>query len=355
MPLYQIGEEQRVIKFVENKTPDMARVATLLEDCAAENTWANRGPIYHRMADAFAEHLQIPTGTKVTPCSNGGVALEAMARLHEADLGRPLRWVSSSFTFQNMGRGYFADVTFVDCNENGVLDLAALKALDPSSFDGFVVVNTLGRIQDFSAYIDFARESGKAMLFDNAAGIRAGIPDWPWQSFSLHHTKPYGLGEGGLAVTPADRADDFYTLLDYSAPPDNARLWMNNGKISDISCAFHLSRLEKASEWNPRYYEQEERIGGIAAEMGLRPLLPLGGVTPKTSAAFLSEAPIPLGRLRLTRHIVFAKYYKPLATLPMTEKVYDHIINIPTHPDMAGASEDQIINDLTILIHGNEG
>ena len=343
-----------MIKFVENKIPDMARVATLLEDCAAENTWANRGPLYHRMADAFAEHLQIPSGSTVTPCSNGGVALEAMARLHEADAGRPLRWVSSSFTFQNMGRGYFADVTFVDCDARGMLDLESLKALDPASYDGIVVVNTLGMAQDFSGYIKFARDTDKAMLFDNAAGVRAGVPDWPWQSFSLHQTKPYGQGEGGLAITPADRADDFYTLLDYSAPPDTARLWMNNGKISDISCAFHLSRLERVDDWTPLYYEQEARIEGIAREMGLRPLLPVGGPTPKTSCAFLAETEIPLERLRLTRHINFAKYYKPLAANPMTEEVYAHILNIPTHPNMAGASKDQIISDLTILIYGNE-
>lgn len=343
-----------MIKFVENKTPDMARIATLLEDCAAENTWANRGPVYHRLADAFAEHLKIPQGSKVTPCSNGGVALEAMARLHEQDLGRPLRWVGSSFSFQNMGRGYFADITFIDCDASGLLSLDALNALDPDSFDGVVVVNTLGMGQDFSGYINFAKRTGKALLFDNAAGLRAGVPDWPWQSFSLHQTKPYGLGEGGLAITPADAADAFYTLLDYAAPPEPAHLWMNNGKISDIACAFHLSRLEKAQDWTPLYHEQEERIGTIAAEMGLRPLLPLGGATPKTSCAFLSETEIPLERLRLTQHINFAKYYKPLADRPMTHEVYGHILNIPSHPDMAQVTRDQIMTDVTILMHGND-
>lgn len=342
-----------MVKFVENKVPDLARVATLLEECAAVNTWANRGPLYHRMADAFAEHLNIPDGARVTPCANGGVALEAMARLHEQAAGRRLRWVASSFSFQNMGRGYFADVTFVDCDASGLLDLAALRALDQDDFDGIVVVNTLGMGQDFSGYIQFARETGKALLFDNAAGVRAGVPDWPWQSFSLHQTKPYGLGEGGLAITPTDQAEPLYTLLNYDAPPAPAQLWMNNGKISDIACAFHLSRLEKVDEWRPRYFEQEARIGDIAHEMGLRPLLPLGGVTPKTSCAFLAETPIPLERLRMTRHIDFAKYYKPLAPNPMTEEVYSRILNIPTHPDMAEASKDQIVEDLTTLIYAN--
>ncbi|WP_299848782.1 DegT/DnrJ/EryC1/StrS family aminotransferase [uncultured Roseovarius sp.] len=344
-----------MIKFVENKTPAMDRVATLLEACAQENTWANRGPLYHTMADVFGDHLQVPSGATVTPCANGGVALEAMARLHEQDAGRPLRWVSSSFTFQNMGRGYFADVTFVDCDASGMLDIAALRALDPESYDGFVVVNTLGMVQDFSAYISFARESGKAMLFDNAAGVRAGIPDWPWQSFSLHQTKPYGVGEGGLAITPADRAEEFYTLLNYDAPPEPAGLWMNNGKISDIACAFHISRLELVDDWTPQYYEQEARIAGIAQEMGLRPLLPVCGPTPKTSCAFLCDTPIPLERLRQTQNINFAKYYKPLAQLSMTQEVYAHILNIPTHPDMAQATRDQIIADLKVLMTGVSG
>lgn len=343
-----------MIKFVENKTPAMARVSTLLEACAEVNTWANRGPIYYQMADAFAAHLQIPAGARITACANGGVALEAMARLHEQAAGKPLRWVSSAFGFQNMGRGYFSDVTFIDCDATGLLDLEALRALDPGDFDGVVVVNTLGMAQDFSGYIEFARETGKALLFDNAAGVRAGVPDWPWQSFSLHQTKPYGMGEGGLAITPTDQAEPLYTLLNYDLPPEPARLWMNNGKISDIACAFHLSRLERVAEWEPLYFEQEARVDRIAREMGLRPLLPVGGGTPKTSCAYLSETPIPLERLRLTKNINFAKYYKPLAALPMTEEIYAHIINIPTHPDMAQATDDQIIQDLTRLLYGNE-
>ena len=341
-----------MVKFVENKVPALERVATLLQDCARENLWANRGPLYHRMSDLFAAHLQPPAGAAVIPCANGGVALEAMARLHEQASGRPLRWVASSFSFQNMGRGYFADVIFADCNRQGLLDIEALRAMDPGSFDGVVVVNTLGMGQDFSPYIDFARETGKALLFDNAAGVRAGIPDWPWQSFSLHQTKPYGMGEGGLAITPEGQAEDFYTLLNYDAPPEPAALWMNNGKISDIACAFHISRLETVGDWAPRYAEQEMRIEKIATEQGLKPLLPLGGGTPKTSCAFLCETPVPLERLRLTRHINFAKYYKPLAPNPVTEDIYNHILNIPTHPDMAGASRDQILEDLEILLTG---
>lgn len=339
-----------MVKFVENKVPETERVSALLQDCARDNLWANRGPLYYRMADAFGEHLQVPARTTVTPCANGGVALEAMARLHEKSAGRPLRWVASSFSFQNMGRGYFADVIFADCDERGMLDIAALRAMDPASFDGVVVVNTLGMALDFTDYIDFARETGKAMLFDNAAGVRPGIPDWPWQSFSLHQTKPYGMGEGGLAVTPSDRAEEFYALLNYDAPPEPAGLWMNNGKISDIACAFHISRLEAVGDWAPRYAEQEHRIEEIAREMGLKPLLPLGGATPKTSCAFLSETPVPLERLRQTKHISFGKYYKPLAPLAMTESIYAHILNIPSHPDMANASRDQIMQDLAVLI-----
>jgi len=39
-----------MIKFVENKICDPGRIAQLLGECAAENMWANRGPLYWKLA-----------------------------------------------------------------------------------------------------------------------------------------------------------------------------------------------------------------------------------------------------------------------------------------------------------------
>lgn len=324
-----------MIKFVAQKLPDMARIAELLGHCRAENQWANCGPLYTMLAKAYAEHFSLPSDRSVTPCANAGIALEAMSRrLAQLD-GRPLRWVGSAFSFQNLGRGFFADMQFVDCTAEGLLDLSQVEALPDDSFDGIIVVNPFGLHRDFSSYIAFAQRTGKHLLFDNAAGVDTVIPNWPWQSFSLHHTKPYGFGEGGLAITPTSEAAPLYALLNYGTAPDQPSDWLNNGKISDVSCAFLLDRLEHSAKWRPKFHEQASRVACIATDLGLRPLRPFGDAPPAMSWAFVAPHPISLERVAQSRTLVFGKYYKPLAKLANTVWLYEHLVNIPTHPDVA--------------------
>ena len=68
------------IAFIEEKSPNMARIAELLEVSAKQNSWANRGPIYQKLQDTYSELFLVEDCVAV-PVSNGGVALEAMARL----------------------------------------------------------------------------------------------------------------------------------------------------------------------------------------------------------------------------------------------------------------------------------
>ena len=327
------------VKFINAKSPDMTRVTTLLDLCSGENSWANRGPLYRKLVESFAAHFSFGPQTSVTPCANAGIALEAMAKLLALREGRALRWVGSAFSFQNLGRGHFADMHFVDCDDQGLLDLDQLKALPEDSFDGLVVVNPFGLHRDFSAYIEYAKSTGKFLLLDNAAGISRDLPDWPWQALSLHHTKPYGMGEGGLAITPAELSEEFYSLINYGAVPAEPSCWVNNGKISDISCAFLIDRLERVDTWETEYFEQAERVHDIARELGLRPLTPFNIGAPAMSWGYLAETEIPLQKILDSKQLTFGKYYKPLADLPKTTELYRNLVNIPTHPDVALLSD----------------
>lgn len=193
--------------------------------------------------------------------------------------------------------------------------------------------------RDLSAYVSYVRETGKFLLFDNAAGIDTEIPDWPWQAFSLHHTKPYGFGEGGLAITPVEEAAPLYSLLNYGPAPELPALWLNNGKISDVSCAFLIDRLEQVEIWQPQFLAQAERVAAIAAELGFRPLRPFGAAAPAMSWAFVGPVPIPMERVLESKAFILGKYYRPLAELPMTTWLFSRLVNIPTHPDVAGISD----------------
>lgn len=338
-----------VLKFINSKSFDHARIAEILEACSKANQWANRGPVYQELRDAMAVHTGLGPDTVAMPCANAGIALEGMARLLAAKAGRPLRWVVCDFSFQNLGRGYFADAIVVDSDSRGMLDLEFANRLPPSAWDGLIVVNPFGQAQpkDFEPAIALARD--KYLLIDNAAGLGTRMPAWPWQAISLHHTKPYGVGEGGLAIIPTDSEEPLYSLLNYGNVPEPPDSWLNNGKISDIACAYILDRLQRVPDWTGGYFEQAERIEKLAIQVGLTPLMPVNHHVPAMSRAYLAPEAIPIDRLRTTRHATFGKYYKPLTRLVNASDLYNRLVNIPTHPDMAQASDDMIIEDLRRL------
>ena len=340
------------IAFVERKSLDLSRITELLKHCADENFWANRGPVYRMYQERVRDYMNLPEGTDIVPVANGGVALEAMARLHAKRFGRPLRWVGSAYSFQNLGRGYFSDIQFCDCDAGGLLDLAAVEALDPSTYDGVIVTNPFGLYGELGGFTEFAKRTSKIVLADNAAGFFSQIPDLQWQAFSLHHTKPYGMGEGGLALVPAEDIEEFYELVSYGptiSTPDRP-FWFQNGKLSDISCAVLMDRLERAPEWVPRNVDQRDRVISLAMRSGLVPLHAPSTGTPLTSMPFLSDVPIEMSRIAETAHATCSKYYRPLSNLPRCKDIYARLVNIPCHADMVELSDDQIEEDIRGLL-----
>lgn len=338
-----------VVAFVEKKVPDLQRVATLLERSASVNRWANRGPLYNELAIAIAEHAKVGDGGAMVPLANGGVALEVMARFFSLRAGKQLRWIASAFSFRNLGRGYFHNVKFLDCDEEGLLDLDACARLDPDSFDGLIVTNPFGLHLDFTKFTSFARTLGKVMLIDNASGFHTDLPDWPWQAFSFHHTKPYGVGEGGAALVPREHASTIYSLVDYAPNLDGSPHWLGNGKISDLSCAFILERLERSRVWSVGYVQQRDRMIELASRIGFIPMSKPQTAVPLTSIPFLSRKRVSHEGIKNSRHMTLGKYYKPLCSLPRVNSLYARLVNVPCHPDVGGLKDAQIIEELDNL------
>ncbi len=337
------------IPAVMRKVPDHERVRALLEVCEKTNRWTNHGALEELLAESYQAVLGLPPTLRVVPCASCGMALEAIARLLDQKRGSPHRWVVSAFSYQNLGRGYFASSRVVDCDETGVLDLDALEATAPDAYDGFVVTNAFGLHRDFDRYAAFARRTGKTLLIDNAAGIRPAVAPWPNQAFSLHHTKPYGFGEGGLAVVESEDAEALRTLLSYRPLGilEPAR-WLNNGKLSEVACAYHLDLLERSPEWSVLYEMQGTRILHLARRAGLEPLFDPGLVPIATSLPFLSHRPVGAADLA-DDHVVLRKYYEPLRPTPVASDLYRRIVNVPSHPDVREVPEKDLLCSLRRL------
>lgn len=332
------------VAFVANEPPSLSRIGSLLTTSERYNQWANGGPLVRALERAYEQYLRPPSGTTVVAVANGGMALEALARVHDARAPDVHTWAVSAFTFKNQARGYFSNAEVLDCDDRGMLDVDALqRALERGSVDAFVVTNIFGLWVGFEQYTEMARRFGAAMLIDNAAGIGPEIPDWPFQAFSLHHTKPFGFGEGGLAVVPSDWRKEFESLLTYDDLTLDPAHWLNNGKLSDGAAAYHLDRLERSPEWVPLYEMQGKRIKHLAVRSGLSPLFDWGKHRVATSMPYLSPAPTTPERLS-NPFLVLGKYYKPLADRSRAEAIYRHIVNIPTHPDVAQVDTDDLLN-----------
>jgi dTDP-4-amino-4,6-dideoxygalactose transaminase len=246
-------------------------------------------------------------------------------------------------------------MTLLDCDGVGLLDLDALTGLPADSYDGIVVINPFGMCRDFTPFIRFAQRIGKKLLIDNAAGLDRDIPDWSWQVFSLHQTKPYGVGEGGLALVPQSCGDLLQSLMNYAQIPENPAHWLNNGKISDIACAFQIARLRGIATWEGAYREQRARIAGLFARVGIVPLFDPDTAPLTTSLPMHLPAPVDNAKLVAPRLIPVSRQYAPLVSRPQVDALYARLINFPTHPDMAQLTDERIMSEIRQLLECCEG
>ena len=240
------------VAFVEEKTPDLGRIEQLLRLPGEQNHWTNRGPLCRALAQAYHAYFGLGAERAVIPCANGGMALEAMARLHDARAGKRLRWVVSAFSFRNLGRGYFANAAVVDCDERGLLSLDELARIPASEYDGIVLTNPFGLCRDVDRYTVFADENDKALIVDNAGGgaKRYSLGRVPVVELASHQALWRGRGRprritcrGGGRVVPiarlrrvaarahwklAEQRQDFRGRVRLSPGPARARAGMGS-------------------------------------------------------------------------------------------------------------------------------
>lgn len=335
------------VRFIEDKPPDHDRVRSLLGISNSYRQWANGGPLVGMLEEAYSSYMQIPDGSQITATANAGLGLEALGRVCEHRVGKPIRWGVSSFTFKNQRRGYFAGGRVIDCSSRGMLNIKRLEThIESNEIDGFVVTNVFGMWTDFSPYIALALKHSVPMLIDNAAGISASIPDWPYQAFSLHHTKPFGFGEGGLVLTPSNESEFLRQVLTYGTLDDSRALWVNNGKLSEAAAAYHLDRFERAPEWLPLYQMQGVRIARLAKRAGLQRLFNWEGSPAAMSMPFLTENRHD-NREHPNTPLTLGKYYQPLGPQRVANDLYERLVNVPTHPDVAQLDESILMELLS--------
>lgn len=351
----------RPIAFIPAKHPDLATIGELLEVSRREGRYANFGPLARRLGDEIAAYLGYDDARKGVACANATIGLTAAAGTLSVAAGHPLRWVSGAHGFFSTFTNVFADAQLVDCDESGCLDMSAIARIDPSSYDGIVFTNVFGLYDDFREIFAFCAEHSKKLILDNAPGfgittagtLPASAKNIDWiEIFSFHQTKPFGIGEGGVALMRPDHRPIFEAMINFGVGlPSGFGRYFSNGKMSELAAAAILSRIATTAQWRSGHIEQAERIAELATALGLRLWsIPSRRATP-AHLAFLAPHPIDY-ELLANPTMVLAKYYVPAkGNFPVANRLFAHVINMPTHPDMKALSNTEISNSLESLLH----
>jgi dTDP-4-amino-4,6-dideoxygalactose transaminase len=360
-PSLRTAPARRPISYIDNKPPDFEFLSAALRGSESQNQWSNFGPASLALEDAVAAYLELPDDRRVVACASGTAALFGLVNLREHLAGRALQWGVSDFGFFCTRQGPLAEAVVLDCLPGtGMLSRRVLRKADLAGVDGLVVTNVFGLFcKQTRAVVEFCAEQGLHVIVDSAGGFDfprgdAFLPD-TWEALSFHHTKPWGMGEGGAVILPAELEDTFRSIINFGLYMDiDTGPVSFNGKLSDLAAAAIMQRLHGLPALSALFKAQHRRIARVADGIGLRLLNPRWGerraelATP-AGVALVAEKPIPAAALD-NDEVVLRKYYRPLVGLPGAQKLYEHILVFPCHPGVAAISEDTVESVLSQVL-----
>ena len=197
-----------MIPFIEPKKIDWHEVEKILRKSKELNQYANRGPTVKKLENFISQNI-LKKNISVSLASSGTAALFLASNYFNLESKKPLRWLVSANGFFSTSIGPFHKSKIIDCNKNGLIDLKIIKKLPKKSYDGIVFTNLFGYFSNFKQIINFCEKNKKYLLFDNAASLGTLVNyydtlkksklNWA-DAISFHHTKPWGIGEGGCLI-----------------------------------------------------------------------------------------------------------------------------------------------------------
>ena len=339
-----------MISFLSEKQVDYSNIEKILSASKNENHYTNNGPVKRSLESHLEKSLQIDSSKRIVCCSNGTSALHSILYLcgergGNVDFGGD--WIIPALTFPScvvgMGSEFRMHVEDIDPATNTLpLDAETLMG-----YDGVIITNLFGSYVDLPAWTKLCKEEGKILIFDNAASPLSTYDDTNICNFgdysfgSLHHTKYFGFGEGGLIVCPKEDYDVLNSITSFGyfygkTGPRQFKRWSSNFKMSDVSAAFILSHIQ-TYDIDKHLENQNKLIDGLSKVSAADPFNYKPGTVYNTFPVLFRRKADTLYFMK--QGIKAHKYYEPLVDLPFSNDLYDRIINFPLYADL---SEEQL-------------
>jgi dTDP-4-amino-4,6-dideoxygalactose transaminase len=326
-----------MIHFVDKKSINYKELRVFLKSSEEENHWTNFGPVSSMLEAKLEECFNLDEQKTVLVCSNGTEALFCLVHMHNYLSNRPLRWIVSSFGFYCSHQGPLADAIVVDCNEKAVLDL---NLLVPNTFDGIIITNPFGILDNLDEYRDYCVRHNKILICDSGSGFDALKKHEIDEAFSLHHTKPWGFGEGGCIIVDKKNKELIRSIANFGKfGPKEIFYISTNAKISDIACACILQRFNCLQQIKSIGIQQYNRIAKCGEQFGFKSLVDRTIIHVPHCVPLISKKPI----LNVDNtYVKLHKYYEPLEPTLVATRLYNQIVNFPCHKAMEKLSDKEL-------------
>jgi len=205
-----------------------------------------------------------------------------------------------------------------------------------------VVTNPFGIVDN----IDDIRSVAGRVICDSGSAFDALRCHDVDEAFSLHHTKPWGFGEGGCIIVKTKHERLIRAILNFGLPvgsPADIKKYASNYKMSDISAAFILQRLDEIEAIREQHHEQYGRVLKLATKLGYWPLIDHSGRHVPFCAPLVHPQEVTL---REWSSLKLHKYYSPLLPTTSATWLYRHILCCPCHRGVSAIPDDQLVRVL---------
>ncbi len=348
-----------MIRFIKPDLPPPERWLAYLRPAYQNHWFSNFGPVYELFARRLSECFGMGSRVAV-PVANATAGLEAVLRALEIR-GRV---VVPSFTFAATAQAVLAaGATPLFCDVDPVswelCPTALEELLSSRSANAVVTVRAFGLCRDLAPLESVCARHGVPLIVDSAAALGGSGPGIPVghagvaEIFSLHATKVFAIGEGGIVLCPPQLATPVRRAINFGFQDGDVIARGVNGKLSEFAAAIGLAALDELQRHIAarratvdRYLQQlspwlEKGIITAPHAPGEPPwqTLPLL-LAPGTDAEALRRRCIRAGlelrryyhpalhRTRLFRH------YGLKRALPVTERLCSSMICMPVHATM---------------------
>ncbi len=270
------------ITFVDPVFPPEEEVLEDYRRIHKNNYYTNNGPIYFEFKESIESY--IANDVKVSVVANATLGLIASIQLL---MNKEKKYVIvPSYTFAAGPLSirwagfepYFIDINLKNLQPN--IDQAREVIENSNEIAGVLFCSTFGIADDeISQWESLCSDNGLPLVIDSAAGFGSKYQDGEvlgargdCEIFSLHATKPFGIGEGGIVSSSNhDLIEKIEEYKNFGFGPNRSSKSLGlNAKISELSCAIGLrmlgvldARLKIRREIFGTYYNSLKEIDDI--------------------------------------------------------------------------------------------